>query len=97
MEVSESRELIEETCTFPIDSDSLLEQLGDVELRAPSGDTTSIAAVMDGLEADTYHSVDEVFTAIKGNVDEEFIGRKHYDDRGGARNVGADQRENESV
>ena len=97
MEVSESRELIEETCTFPIDSESLIEQLGDVELRAPSGDTTSIAAVMAGLEEDTYHSVDEVFSAIKGNVDDEFIGRKYYDDRGGARNVQDDPRENESV
>ncbi len=97
MEVSGTRELIEETCTFPIDSEAFIEELGDVELRAPSGHTTSIATVLAGLDDDTYHSVDEVYSAVLGNLDDEFIGRKHYDDRGGARNVEAGPRERESL
>lgn len=85
MHRTDIRQLIAQTCEFPADFDTISEQLGDVEIVAPTGDSMTIAQILDIPGKVTYDSPDEVYTTIVGNLGDAFIGRKYYDDRGGAR------------
>lgn len=87
MQLVDIRHHIAETCDFPAASDAIIEELGDIELSAPTGDTMTIAEILDIPEQTTYDSADALYTSIVGNLDDSFIGRKYYDDRGGARTV----------
>ena len=84
MEMEELREVLEAEFTYPIDHAAVVERLGERELRArESGTTETVAAIIGAVGEDEYASADELWTTIVGNVGDEFIGRKFYDDRGG--------------
>lgn len=68
---------------FPIDRASVVARVGDVDVEAPDAqETETISAIIGPVGQETYASADELFTTILGNVSDEYIGRKFYDDRG---------------
>ncbi|WP_435366055.1 hypothetical protein [Haloarchaeobius sp. DYHT-AS-18] len=74
---------LEDELSFPIDQHSVIEQLGATEIEAPDAqETETISTIIGHVGQETYASADELFTTIIGNVSDEYIGRKYYDDRG---------------
>jgi hypothetical protein len=84
MRVTETRQLFEQACEYPVDHETLIENVGTVPLEAPTGDRTAMSTIFARSGQTTYHSADEAFQALVGNVDDSFVGRKYYDDRGGS-------------
>lgn len=88
MDFSQVRELLDQECTFPVDQETLVQQLGDIELDAVEAqptDAETIETVLSRTGESTYQSVNDAYHAIIGTVTDTYIGRKYYDDRGGAR------------
>lgn len=84
MNIQELEAFLEDNVTYPIDQVSVVEQIGAVEIEAPDRQATdTISTVIDAVGDVTYHSSGELFETIIGNVSDEYIGRKFYDDRGG--------------
>ena len=84
MKISNLLASLEDELTFPIDQDSVVEQIGAVEIEAPDAqETETVSTIIGPVGQETYVSADELFTTIIGNVNDEYIGRKFYDDRGG--------------
>ncbi|MFB6128484.1 MAG: hypothetical protein ABEJ47_01855 [Halorhabdus sp.] len=83
MRHSETRELFEQTFEFPADHDTVVEQLGDVELTSPVGDVVTIRSILERTNETSYRSADGLYTTLLGGLEDGFIGRKYYDDRGG--------------
>lgn len=83
MRYSETLQLFDQAFEFPTDHETVVEQLGDVELAAPTGDVVTVSTILDRIEVDTYQSSDDLYTTLLGGLEDGFIGRKYYDDRGG--------------
>lgn len=74
---------LDEELTYPIDRSSVVEQIGAVEIEAPDGDDSeTVATIIGSLGQERYESADELYRTVVGNLGEEHIGRKFYDDRG---------------
>jgi hypothetical protein len=84
MRYSETHQLFDQACTFPADHEEVVEQLGEVTLTTPAGDTFTIREILEVTDEISYQSVDDLYTALLGNLDEEFVGLKYYDDRSGS-------------
>lgn len=83
VKIEQLRTFLGEELSYPIDQESVIEQIGTVEIEAPDqDDSETIATIVDSLGRETYGSADELYNTIIGNVNEEHIGRKFYDDRG---------------
>lgn len=94
MDVSNVREILDQECNFPADKETIVEQVGDTELEALEAHETeaeTIATVLDRTEESTFHSVADAYNAILGAVTDPYVGRKYYDDRGGARHSTREQ------
>lgn len=78
------RQLIDQSIEFPIAHDRLIDQLGELEVTAPTGDSVLASEILSRAGEPTYRSSEILYTTIIGNLDDTFIGRKHYDDRGGS-------------
>lgn len=78
------RQVIDESVEFPITNDSLVEQWGEVELTAPTGDSVPVSEVLDRSGEQEYHSDRMLYMTLVGNLGDAFIGRKYSDERGGA-------------
>lgn len=83
MRYSETLQLFEQAFEFPADHDTVVEQLGDVELTAPTGDMVTVRTILERTDETMYHSSDVLYTTLIGGLEDGFIGRKYYDDRGG--------------
>jgi hypothetical protein len=83
MEYSETEQIIDESFEFPVTHTAVIEQIGTIEITSPSGDSVTIQETLDPVEEESYLTSDALYTSIIGNLDETFIGRKYYDDRGG--------------
>ncbi|WP_135306413.1 DUF5789 family protein [Haloarcula amylovorans] len=83
MRYSETLQLFEQAFTFPADRDTVLKQLGAVELMTPAGDTVTLREVLERTDEAIYHTPDELYSSLVGNLEDGFIGRKYYDDRAG--------------
>lgn len=64
MEYSEMRQLIDESVEFPITHDSLVDQLGEVKITAPTGDSIPISDVLNRAGEPTYRSTNMLSTTI---------------------------------
>lgn len=84
MDYSDTEQVIDESLEFPVTHTAMVEQIGTLEITSPSGDSVTIQEVLAPVEEESYLTSDALYTAILGNLDETFIGRKYYDDRGGA-------------
>lgn len=83
MDYSETEQVVDTSLEFPVTHSAMVEQIGAIELTSPSGTSMTIQEILDPVEEERYQSSDALYTAIIGNLDETFIGRKYYDDRGG--------------
>ncbi|SFR65731.1 hypothetical protein SAMN04487947_3186 [Halogeometricum rufum] len=83
MEISDVLAFLEDELTFPIHQDSVIRQVGAVDIEAPDAqETETVSTIIGPVGQETYASADELFTTIIGNLSDEYIGRKFYDDRG---------------
>jgi hypothetical protein len=80
--LSEARDLFSRELAFPVDCQTVIEETGDVCLTSPTGATETIGDVLGRCEGETFDSNDELYDALVTYLGEDFIGRKHYDDRG---------------
>jgi len=85
MDFSQVREFLDQECSFPVAQETLVQQVGDTDLdtlEAQATETETIATVLGRTEESTYQSADDAYHAIIGAVNDAYIGRKYYDDRG---------------
>ena len=84
MNISGLPEFLEDALAYPIDQASVMEQIGAIEIEAPDDlEAETVSTIIGSVGQETYGSADELFATIIGNVSDEYIGRKFYDDRGG--------------
>lgn len=82
MEYSDTEQIVDQLLEFPMTHTAVVEQIGTIEITSPTGNSVTIQDVLDPVEEERYLSSDALYTTIIGNLDETFIGRKYYDDRG---------------
>ena len=83
MESPQLRAYLAEEFEYPVDHAAVLDRSGDVTIHAPDdNDSETIADTLASDNDAMYETVDDLFESIFGNLDEEYIGRKYYDDRG---------------
>lgn len=84
MKIDELPAYLESELTYAVSHDSVLDRVGAVEIDAPDSDESEqISAIIANVGQESYGSADELYETIIGNVGDEYIGRKFYDDRGG--------------
>lgn len=84
MDFSEVRTHLHEEYDFPVEHETLVAEVGHVELETRTAESETIRTVLARTDETTYRSVDDVYTSLLGTLGESYIGRKHYDDRNGA-------------
>ncbi|AGN01344.1 hypothetical protein L593_06985 [Salinarchaeum sp. Harcht-Bsk1] len=68
---------------FPVEKETAREAVGDVEVEAPDADhSVPVESLLEDLGEDSYESADMLYQTLSGQLPDEFIGRKFYDDRG---------------
>lgn len=68
---------------FPITREEFDDEFGEVYIEAPDlGDSERLESIMERSGAATYRSAADLYESILCGLDEEYIGRKYYDDRG---------------
>jgi len=82
MRLSETRDRFASELTFPIEHETVIDSLGDVELDAPYGESESVSDVLERAGETEYESADELYDTLVTFVGDAYIGRKFYDDRG---------------
>lgn len=83
MKYSDIEQIVDQSFEFPVTHTAVVEQIGTIEITSQSGDSVTIQEILDPVEEGSYQTPDALYTTIIGNLDETFIGRKYYDDRGG--------------
>jgi hypothetical protein len=83
MKLKETSGFLKDELTYPIDQTSVIEKIGEREIEAPNQqENETIAVIIDPIGREKYFSSDELFNTIIGNLSDDYIGRKFYDDRG---------------
>lgn len=83
MNLGELHEFLEDEVEYPIDNASVAERIGTIRITAPGNRSTeTVSTIIAPVGQQTYASAEELFETIIGNLGEEYIGRKFYDDRG---------------
>ena len=70
------------TYSYPVDRKTVIEKMGEIEIEAPHGTNETIGEVLDRVETETFTSTRDLFDVFVGNLSDQYIGRKFYDDRG---------------
>lgn len=81
MEFSKVRSTLEQTCQFPVDQSSLLNEVGDVEFESPTGESVRLETLLRRSDESVYRSPRAVETTLAATLDDSFVGRGQYDDR----------------
>lgn len=90
MELTELRARLDGEFTYPVDLETVVREVGTVRVEGPNGDgAETIGSVLGPLGTDSFESADVLYDTIYGNVSDDHVGRKYYDDRGGTHS-GAD-------
>lgn len=83
MLLSELEAHLELEFSYPVDLQTVVERAGDLQIEAPNAaDTQTLGSILEPLGADTVDSADELFAVVYGNLNDDYVGRKYYDDRG---------------
>lgn len=83
MLLSELTAHLEEEFSYPVDLRTVIERSGHLQIEAPNvADAEGVDSILDPLGVDTLDSPDELFAVVYGNLNDDYIGRKYYDDRG---------------
>ena len=68
---------------YPVDHATVLTQIGDVTVDAPDdSDSETINEILASDNDKIFETADDLVDSIYGNLDDGYIGRKYYDDRG---------------
>lgn len=92
MRYSDTLQLFEQAFEFPADHETVVAHVGDVELTTPAGDAITVRSILERTDETTYHTSDDLYISLLGNLEDGFIGRKYYDDRAGTPAGGEDVR-----
>lgn len=84
MRLPETRDLFARELDFPVTREVVLETVGETELEAPTGYNETIREVLERTDTEEFVSPDGLYGTLMTFVSDGFIGRKHYDDRGGS-------------
>ncbi|MEF8819978.1 MAG: hypothetical protein V5A31_11535 [Haloferacaceae archaeon] len=82
MRLPETRDLFTRRLSFPITTEAVIDEIGEVSLEAPMGDDETVAEVLSRCPEERFDSADALYDALVTFVGDAFVGRKHYDDRG---------------
>lgn len=83
MKIKDLLQQFESEFTYPLTSETLLEQAGDALIEAPNqADSVTLASVLERCNVSRFSSSSDLYYTVVGNLDDAFIGRKFYDDRG---------------
>ncbi|WP_435119949.1 hypothetical protein [Halolamina sp. C58] len=83
MEPSQLPTFLESEFEYPVNHTTVHNQIGDVVVDAPdAADSEAINEVLAYDNDEIYETVDDLLYSIIGNLDDDYIGRKFYDDRG---------------
>jgi len=91
MRLSETRDRFASELTFPVEHETVLDELGDAELDAPYGESESIGDVLERAGETEYYSADDLYDTLVTFVGDAYIGRKFYDDRGSNADIDHDE------
>lgn len=81
--IEELPAFLTEEVVYPIDQGTVIDRYGTIIIEAPNRqESKTIEGIIGTLSTETYDTPDELFDTIIGNVSDEYIGRKYYDDRG---------------
>lgn len=84
MQLSSLQSYLAQEFTYPVDLNVVLEEAGAVQIDAPNtSDSQTIRTILTPLGTTSFESAAVLYESIFGNVSDEYIGRKYYDDRGG--------------
>ncbi|MFC6953078.1 DUF5789 family protein [Halorubellus litoreus] len=67
--------------SFPATHSDVLDTVGDVEIDPPNGDPVVVATVLERTDEEAYETATALHETVLANLDDDHIGRKHYDDR----------------
>lgn len=83
MEINQLPQWLESEFEFPLTRAALVDRAGErvIDAPTPTGSET-IATILQRSGEERYRSRNDLVDAIRGNLSEEYVGRKYYDDRG---------------
>jgi len=97
MLLSELREFLDDEFSYPVDHETVIDEIGEVDVEdTNSEESASVASILKPLSVESYESADELHRMIYGSVGDERVGRKFYDDRGGTHNDEDSERTDET-
>jgi hypothetical protein len=74
---------LETEFTYPVEIDTVIERMGTTEVETPDRtDPETVSSILLPLGGDTFDSASMLYETIYGNVSDDHVGRKYYDDRG---------------
>ena len=83
MKISDLPEWIKAEFEFPLMRATVIDRAGTLEIDAPDrADSETLSTILNRSGDERYQSQDGLLDAIRGNLSDEYIGRKYYDDRG---------------
>jgi hypothetical protein len=91
MRLPETRDLFERELQFPVTRERVVECVGERQLEAPNGSDTTVGSVLNHCAEGEFESADALYDSLVMHVEDGFVGRKHYDDRGGQQRAGEDE------
>lgn len=75
--------MFEEELTYPTTRRDAIEQVGEYELEAPTGETALVATALRECPEREFDSAAGLYAEMMAFLDAAFVGRVGYDDRGG--------------
>lgn len=89
---------LEAEFSYPVDLRTVIDRSGDLQIEAPNAaDTQGITSILEPLGVNTVDSADELYAMVYGNLNDDYIGRKYYDDRGQIPADGTEPMDTENV
>lgn len=85
MDIRDVSGWVETEVKFPVTARDLTEHAGDPRIEAPDQRYSEpLSTILDRSGETIFHTPTELLETIRGNLSDDYIGRKYYDDRGSA-------------
>jgi len=91
MRLSDARDRFVSEFTFPVERETVLDAIGDVEIDGLTDDPETVGDVLDRTTSEDFHSADDLYDTIIGSIGSEYVGRRFYDDRGSNAGIDVDE------
>lgn len=83
MQLNELGAFLDGRFSYPVDEATVREHIGSQTIdSADTGEGLSIEAILENHRGDEFASDTELLQTILGELPDEYVGRKFYDDRG---------------